>query len=174
VYFFLSTPCDLVLHALLRHVSVGEQKANHWEGLECRNPLAVRAAAEPSSITRVREVLDGFAARDRTGETLTAVAALPCPRAAQWADFPDWIHADLLAAYKTKKHRAAVQPSSAGGGDGSRQKEYCRRYAPPLPGKPFATNLPVIHAILENTDTRAIYLFPTKALGRINWRKFTT
>ena len=49
--------------------------------------LAVRAAAETSSITRVREVLDGFALRDRDGETLTAVRHFPA-RAAQWADFP--------------------------------------------------------------------------------------
>ncbi len=54
--------------------------------------LAVRAAMakNTSSITRVREVLDGFALRDRDGETLTAVRHFPA-RAAQWADFPAWV-----------------------------------------------------------------------------------
>ena len=75
--------------------------------------LAVRAAAERSSIARVQDVLDGFALRDRDGETLTAVRHFPA-RPAQWADFPRWVHADLRAAYKAKgierlySHQAAA------------------------------------------------------------------
>ena len=74
--------------------------------------LAVRRAAE-SSITRVREVLDGFALRDRDGKTLTAVRHFPA-RPAQWAEFPAWVHEDLCAAYKAKhierlySHQAAA------------------------------------------------------------------
>ena len=75
--------------------------------------LAVRIAADSSSITRVREVLDGFALRDRDGEILTAVRHFPA-RAAQWAPFPAWVQADLRAAYKAKgierlySHQAAA------------------------------------------------------------------
>src|ERR1700738_565709 len=63
--------------------------------------LAVRTAGDTSSITRVREVLDGFALRDRDGEILTAARYFPA-RAAQWAQFPAWVHADLRAEYKAK------------------------------------------------------------------------
>ena len=42
--------------------------------------LAVRTAADTSSITRVREVLDGFALRDRDGEILNRGAAFPRAR----------------------------------------------------------------------------------------------
>src|SRR5438105_8392058 len=33
-------------------------------------------------------------------------------------------------------------------------------------GKTLCYNLPVLNAVLENADTRALYLFPTKALGQ--------
>ncbi len=39
--------------------------------------LAVRRAAMRASITRVHEVLDGFAARDYNGEILTAIRHFP-------------------------------------------------------------------------------------------------
>src|SRR5215472_5820232 len=63
--------------------------------------LAVRRAGATDAITRVHEVLDGMAARDRSGEILTAVRYFPA-REAQWADFPVWAHEDLVGAYAAK------------------------------------------------------------------------
>jgi DEAD/DEAH box helicase domain-containing protein len=126
--------------------------------------LAVRAAMESSSITRVREVLDGFALRDRDGEMLTAIRHFPA-RPAQWAGFPDWIHADLRAAYEAKNieklysHQAAAAEAVHDGRN-------TVIVTPTASGKTLCYNLPVINAILENSDTRAIYLFPTKALAQ--------
>src|SRR5260370_40378332 len=76
------------------------------------NSLAVRAATA-SSLARVQEILDGFAARDASGEILTAVRHIPA-REAQWATMPDWIHPNLAAAYQAKgvakvySHQAAA------------------------------------------------------------------
>jgi DEAD/DEAH box helicase domain-containing protein len=126
--------------------------------------LAVRRAAESSSITRVREVLDGFALRDRDGETLTAVRHFPA-RPAQWAEFPAWVHEDLRAAYKAKQierlysHQAAAAEAVHDG-------KNIVIVTPTASGKTLCYNLPVINAILENSDTRAMYLFPTKALAQ--------
>jgi DEAD/DEAH box helicase domain-containing protein len=126
--------------------------------------LAVRTAAETSSITRVREVLDGFALRDRDGEILTAVRHFPS-RAAQWAQFPARVHADLRAAYNAKgierlySHQAAAAEAAHEG-------KNIVIVTPTASGKTLCYNLPVINAILENSDTRAIYLFPTKALAQ--------
>jgi len=126
--------------------------------------LAVRTAADSSSITRVREVLDGFAFRDREGEILTAVRHFPA-RAAQWAPFPVWVHADLRAAYKAKgidrlySHQAAAADAVHNG-------KNIVVVTPTASGKTLCYNLPVINAILDNSDTRAMYLFPTKALAQ--------
>src|SRR5271157_101144 len=38
--------------------------------------------------------------------------------------------------------------------------------SPTASGKTLAYNLPVLHSILEDPDTRALYLFPTKALSQ--------
>jgi superfamily II DNA or RNA helicase len=37
---------------------------------------------------------------------------------------------------------------------------------PTASGKTLCYNLPVLNAILENSDTRSLYLFPTKALAQ--------
>src|SRR5258708_19481703 len=63
--------------------------------------LAVQRAGISTALTRVHEVLDGFAARDYNGEILTAIRHFPA-REAQWADFPAWVHPDLAAAYAAK------------------------------------------------------------------------
>ncbi|HEX3543544.1 MAG TPA: DEAD/DEAH box helicase [Candidatus Acidoferrum sp.] len=126
--------------------------------------LAVRTAADNSSISRVREVLDGFALRDRDGEILTAVRHFPA-RAAQWAPFPAWVHEDLRAAYNAKgidrlySHQAAAAEAAHEG-------KNIVIVTPTASGKTLCYNLPIINAILENSDTRAMYLFPTKALAQ--------
>jgi DEAD/DEAH box helicase domain-containing protein len=37
---------------------------------------------------------------------------------------------------------------------------------PTASGKTLCYNLPVLNAVLENADSRALYLFPTKALAQ--------
>jgi DEAD/DEAH box helicase domain-containing protein len=126
--------------------------------------LAVRRAAMPAAITRVREVLDAFADRDHNGEVLTAVRHFPA-RDAQWADFPAWVHPDLAAAYAAKgirrlyTHQAAAAESVHAG-------KNVVIVTPTASGKTLCYNLPVLNAVLENSDTRALYLFPTKALAQ--------
>jgi DEAD/DEAH box helicase domain-containing protein len=157
------TPCNRALRAQGRHASVSEQKANHWE-VRMPDALAVRTAIEGRSITRVHEVLDAFAQRDATGEVLTAVRHFPA-REAQWSEFPEWLHSDLVAAYQAKgirqpyTHQAAAAQSVHDG-------KNVVIVTPTASGKTLCYNLPVLNAILENPDARALYLFPTKALAQ--------
>jgi DEAD/DEAH box helicase domain-containing protein len=118
----------------------------------------------PSSISRVSQVLDTFASHDRTGELLTAVRHYPA-REAQWADFPAWLNSDLRAAYNAKGIRqlythqaAAAQAVHAG--------KNVVIVTPTASGKTLCYNLPVLEAVLADSDTRALYLFPTKALAQ--------
>jgi DEAD/DEAH box helicase domain-containing protein len=140
--------------------------------------LAVRAASLPAGtpdsllerstgvpqLACVREVLEAFASRDTHGEILTAVRHFPA-RAAEWADFPAWVHRDLKAAYAAKgigqlyTHQAAAAEAVHAG-------ENLVIVTPTASGKTLCYNLPVLNSVLEDSDTRALYLFPTKALAQ--------
>jgi DEAD/DEAH box helicase domain-containing protein len=133
--------------------------------------LAVRAvsdstdlAALAGTLTHVREVLQSFAERDPRGELVTAVRHFPA-REAQWAAFPQWLNRDLADAYRSKgvrqlyTHQAEAAEAAHGG-------KNVVIVTPTASGKTLCYNLPVLHAILENADTRALYLFPTKALAQ--------
>src|SRR6266481_2357117 len=119
---------------------------------------------ESTAITRVHQVLDAFAARDVHGEILTAIRHFPA-REAQWADFPVWAYADLKAAYAGKgirqlySHQAAAAEAVHAG-------KNIVVVTPTASGKTLCYNLPILNAILESSDSRALYLFPTKALAQ--------
>jgi DEAD/DEAH box helicase domain-containing protein len=126
--------------------------------------LAVRTVTEGRSIARVREVLDAFAQRDATGEVLTAVRHFPA-REAQWAEFSEWIHADLVAAYRAKGIQRPYTHQT-GAAEAVHDGKNVVIVTPTASGKTLCYNVPVLNAILENPDTRALYLFPTKALAQ--------
>src|SRR5437867_2870637 len=126
--------------------------------------LAVRRANAPAAITRVNEVLDAFAARDYNGELLTAVRHFPA-REAQWADFPAWVHLDLATAYAAKGIRR-LYTHQAEAAEAVHAGKNVVIVTPTASGKTLCYNLPVLNATLENSDSRALYLFPTKALAQ--------
>jgi hypothetical protein len=146
---------------------VGESLAvrhkSNDEGIEQRPPQKA-AATKNGTIVRVNEVLSAFAERDYDGEVLTAVRKFPA-RAAQSAEWPEWVRAELRAAYASKgiarpySHQAAAAEVVHAG-------KNVVIVTPTASGKTLCYNLPVINAILENEDTRALYLFPTKALAQ--------
>lgn len=134
--------------------------------------LAVRTARDASAaiipddlaLSPVRDVLDLFAARDRDGEILTAVRHFPA-REAQWSDFPTWTNQNLRAAYHAKgilrpyTHQSAAAEAAHAG-------KNIVIVTPTASGKTLCYNLPVLNEILAKPDTRALYLFPTKALAQ--------
>jgi DEAD/DEAH box helicase domain-containing protein len=143
------------------------------ESLAVRKSLAIAtsdtagtglSSGRSSTSGRVREALDALAARDAHDEMLTAVRHFPA-REAQWADFPSWTHTDLKAAYTAKgirqlySHQAAAAEAVHAG-------KNVVIVTPTASGKTLCYNLPILNAALENTDSRALYLFPTKALAQ--------
>jgi DEAD/DEAH box helicase domain-containing protein len=117
-----------------------------------------------SSVARVSQVLATFASRDHSGEVLTPARHYPA-REAQWAEFPEWLNSDLRAAYNAKgigrlyTHQAAAAEAVQAG-------KNLVIVTPTASGKTLCYNLPVLDAILADADTRALYLFPTKALAQ--------
>jgi DEAD/DEAH box helicase domain-containing protein len=123
--------------------------------------LAVRPR---TTLETVQEALGALVARYRTDEVLTAVRHIPA-REAQFRAMPAWVRPELAAAYHAKgieklyTHQAAAAELAHAG------KNFVV-VTPTASGKTLCYNLPVLNAVLENVDTRALYLFPTKALAQ--------
>jgi DEAD/DEAH box helicase domain-containing protein len=123
--------------------------------------LAVRAR---STLETVQEALGALVGRFRTDEVLTAVRHIPA-RDAQFRAMPAWVRPELAAAYHAKgieklyTHQAAAAELAHAG------KNFVV-VTPTASGKTLCYNLPVLNAVLEDADTRALYLFPTKALAQ--------
>jgi len=126
--------------------------------------LAVRRADTSGAIAHVHDVLDAFAARDQNGEILTAVRHFPA-REAQWANFPEWVKAELVSAYSAKGV-SQLYTHQAAAAEAVHAEKNVVIVTPTSSGKTLCYNLPVLNAVLEDSDTRALYLFPTKALAQ--------
>jgi DEAD/DEAH box helicase domain-containing protein len=123
-----------------------------------------RAPDSTTSVARACGVVNAFLERDPTGEIITAVRRFSA-REAQWAEFPAWTHADLIAAYAAKGvHRPYTHQAEAAQAVHAGKNVVI--VTPTASGKTLCYNLPILNAILENSDTRALYLFPTKALAQ--------
>jgi len=126
--------------------------------------LAVRGGMGGSTIDTVQEALSALAARYRTDEVLTAVKHIPARRA-QFRDMPDWVRTELADTYRAK-HIEKLYSHQAAAAEFARAGTDFVVVTPTASGKTLCYNLPVLNAILENPDTRALYLFPTKALAQ--------
>ncbi len=126
--------------------------------------LAVRSKKDAVTVARVREIVESFAERDRAGETLTAVHHFPA-REAKFAPMPGWVRAELAAAY-AEKGVAELYSHQAAAASAVRDGLNTVVVTPTASGKTLCYNLPVLNSVLENADTRALYLFPTKALAQ--------
>jgi DEAD/DEAH box helicase domain-containing protein len=117
-----------------------------------------------TSLDTFQDVLAGLAARYKTDEVLTAIKHLPA-RAAEFRPIPEWVQAELREAYRAKgieqlfSHQAAAAEMARAG------KDFVV-VTPTASGKTLCYNLPVLNSLLEQADTRALYLFPTKALAQ--------
>src|SRR5215475_1767481 len=118
----------------------------------------------PMRAGRARAALEALAERDRNGEVLTAVRHFPA-REAVWAEFPEWVNEDLRAAYRAKGI-TKLYSHQAEAVEAVHEKKNLVIVTPTASGKTLCYNLPVLNAVLDNPDTRALYLFPTKALAQ--------
>ena len=122
------------------------------------------AQRSSSTLDTVHQLLGILAARNHSDEVLTCVRQLPA-REAKFHPMPDWVRDELRAAYCAKgianlySHQAATAEMVHDG-------KNVVVVTPTASGKTLCYNLPVLNAVLENPDTRALYLFPTKALAQ--------
>jgi DEAD/DEAH box helicase domain-containing protein len=130
--------------------------------------LTIRVGASSptgsDAIDRVQEALTALASRYRTDQVLTAIRHIPA-REPQFQSMPEWVRAELADAYRAKGIEK-LYSHQAKTAELARARKNCVVVTPTASGKTLCYNLPVLNAVLENRDTRALYLFPTKALAQ--------
>jgi DEAD/DEAH box helicase domain-containing protein len=95
---------------------------------------------------------------------VTAVRRLPAV-AARFAPFPGALDRRLIAGLKARgiselySHQAAANDHALAG-------RHVVVITPTASGKTLCYNAPVLHSILQDPSSRALYLFPTKALAQ--------
>lgn len=111
----------------------------------------------------LEQLIDSLKASPAFMENVTRWETIPA-RPARLAAFPPQIDARIPAMLKTRgvealytHQRQAVEAILRG--------ENVVVVTPTASGKTLCYNLPVLNGILHNEDTRALYLFPTKALS---------
>lgn len=122
------------------------------------------APRTPASLETVHNILGSLVARYRQEEVLTAVRQIPA-RDAQSRPIPAWVTSALAEAYRVKGIRE-LYSHQALTAELVRDGKNVVVVTPTASGKTLCFNLPVLNTVLENPDTRALYLFPTKALAQ--------
>ena len=112
----------------------------------------------------VHDAIRELAPNDPANEVITAVHRFPA-REAQWAPMPEWVRPELAQAYRAKGIEQ-LYSHQAEAAERVHRGDNTVIVTPTASGKTLCYNLPVLNAVLENPDTRALYIFPTKALAQ--------
>ncbi len=97
-------------------------------------------------------------------ENVRAIRAIPA-RPGAFADYPEWTH-PALREVLSARGLGRLYTHQAKAVDLIRRGRSVVLVTPTASGKTLCYNLPVLQKILEEPETRALYLFPTKALAQ--------
>src|SRR5437016_700632 len=122
------------------------------------------APRSPASLETLHTIFGSLVARFRQEEVLTAVRQIPA-REAKFRPMPAEVASALAEAYQAKGIRE-LYSHQASTAELVRDGKNAVVVTPTASGKTLCYNLPALNAVLENPDTRALYLFPTKALAQ--------
>jgi DEAD/DEAH box helicase domain-containing protein len=126
--------------------------------------MATHPDKSSTALIEVKEIIKDLAPNDGNNEIITAVHRFP-PREAQWMPMPGWIRHELVEAYRAKGIEQ-LYSHQAEAADRVYRGDNVVIVTPTASGKTLCYNLPILNAVLENPDTRALYIFPTKALAQ--------
>src|SRR5881396_3081811 len=122
------------------------------------------APRPPAGLETLHNIVGSLVAHYRQEEVLTAVRKIPA-RVAKFRPIPAWVTSALSEAYRAKGIRE-LYSHQASTAELVRDGKNVVVVTPTASGKTLCYNLPVLNAVLESADTRALYLFPTKALAQ--------
>jgi len=116
------------------------------------------------STLTIKELLSRKKNDRRFMENVRAMKQIPSSEG-HFADFPDWIHPQLRTVL-VKRGMVQLYSHQAEAVNLVRKNRNVVLVTPTASGKTLCYNLPVLNRILEEPETRALYLFPTKALAQ--------
>ncbi|MGH9862904.1 MAG: DEAD/DEAH box helicase [Candidatus Acidiferrales bacterium] len=114
--------------------------------------------------TGVEAALDALQRKAESAQAITALRGFPA-QPARTAPFPDWVDPRLRQVY-SKRGIRELYTHQAEASERIRAGKNLVIVTPTASGKTLCYNLPVLNRILEDNATRALYLFPTKALAQ--------
>lgn len=121
-------------------------------------------ARREAALSKIPEIVRQIVPGNKPDEVITALHRIPS-REAQWSPMPGWVRPELAEAYRSKgivrlySHQAEAAERIHGGRN-------VVIVTPTASGKTLCYNLTVLDAILTDPDTRALYIYPTKALAQ--------
>ncbi|MEM8883211.1 MAG: DEAD/DEAH box helicase [Planctomycetota bacterium] len=118
----------------------------------------------PKASLPLGEVIERLRSDPRYAENIVRWETIP-PKDAEFADYPDWVHPELLATLKEYKFPQLYTHQRAAADLAHAWRDTCI-VTPTASGKTLCYNLPVLDAICRKDGSRALYLFPTKALSQ--------
>ncbi len=123
-----------------------------------------RTSTLPVAEAGVEAALEALTERAECTQAITAIRYFPA-REARTVPFPAWVDQRVVAVYQSKgirelySHQATTAMLVRAG-------KNMVVITPTASGKTLCYNLPVLNQIVEEPATRALYLFPTKALAQ--------
>ncbi|MGH9787162.1 MAG: DEAD/DEAH box helicase [Candidatus Acidiferrales bacterium] len=114
--------------------------------------------------TGVEAAVEALRAKAERSGALAALRYFPA-REARTAPFPEWLDPRLADVYR-RKGIAELYTHQAEAAERVRAGKNIVVVTPTSSGKTLCYNLPVLNQILAEPSTRALYLFPTKALAQ--------
>lgn len=110
------------------------------------------------------QLIDYLANDNGFRQRLSKWVTLPA-KAARYAPFPNGLHPGMIASLKKKGIRQLFT-HQASAFEAVSRGENVVVVTPTASGKTLAYNLPVFNQLMNDPETRALYLFPTKALSQ--------
>ncbi len=112
----------------------------------------------------LEQMLDYFKASNKIMKNITSWVELPA-REAVYTEFPDFIDDRIRAALERRGVRR-LYSHQASAIQAVRDGKSVVVVTPTASGKTMCYNIPVLDAILKDEESRALFLFPTKALSQ--------
>lgn len=112
----------------------------------------------------VEKILNELKKYNKISSRFTAWRHIPA-KSGIYEEFPEWIEDKLIRILK-EKGISKLYSHQASALEFIRNKKNVVVVTPTASGKTFCYNLPVLNSILKDENSRALYLFPTKALSQ--------